>query len=621
MQSQIKVPDRAARSPFEVIIDAPLVSFAVTLQLILLLGVLISRALVGDPELALPALAIARFTLISLLFNVVIIGTRVDVAIPLLVGLVIATIGLPALSLSFVLDAIVLAGLALFALSGLGRINRHLKYWQTILAAILTGCFTTLYSLGWNGANALILENTLAGLAHVDTLYHASIAQSLLGTGTTSIGLDGASNAPYHVFSHRMVAGLAHWTGLLPVQAYGLFLPLIGYPLLFVTLLRLWRALHAARDQELSFILPLAAILGLGLLDWRSYLASESYLIALVLAFLAIWWIAKGRSPRKWVGLALLVALTALAKISVGAILGCVVAFAFFIERPSLKLALGGACLGIAPFVITLLVDPVAPVSEGSILRPLAYLRSYPTQAAYHILWSAIATWAAWSAFPADRKSARIVLVLLVGVWAALVSSLLVDVPAGAAYYFGNPGIWFGVFILAATGWIPSPLRAISPQARRALCWIILTAGVLNHDTLSTWPQSFAKTRLSIETAAQQPLEERPMGRVYLALQDPDYEGVFVTPDMAAIWEDRHFCWGASLTVRALSHAPLLLGLPPQACELSPYYGFQDYDPAISRSRPISDDQELCGLANTRNMNRVLILSPDTPRVVDCQGE
>jgi hypothetical protein len=66
--------------------------------------------------------------------------------------------------------------------------------------AVLRGRIFLPNSKGY--ATVLTTELALAGTQHLDTLFHASIANMLVKHGALSTGLDGLAPIKYHVLSH-----------------------------------------------------------------------------------------------------------------------------------------------------------------------------------------------------------------------------------------------------------------------------------------------------------------------------------------------------------------------------------------------------------------------------------
>ncbi len=128
-----------------------------------------------------------------------------------------------------------------------GRLRSLRTIWL-LLFALLMG----LYAAGsiWGGGfeNPLFVENLCNGYAHIDTLFHATLANMLRTYGTCSTGLDGLPDVLYHFGSHWVFARFSNLLDLPVIDFYNLAYPVIFAPFVTFSLLtfavsiaELWR--------------------------------------------------------------------------------------------------------------------------------------------------------------------------------------------------------------------------------------------------------------------------------------------------------------------------------------------------------------------------------------------
>jgi hypothetical protein len=105
------------------------------------------------------------------------------------------------------------------------------------LFALLMG----LYAAGsiWGGGfeNPLFVANLCNGYAHIDTLFHATLANMLRTYGTCSTGLDGLPHVLYHFGSHWVFARFSNLLDLPVIDFYNLAYPVIFAPFVIFSLL------------------------------------------------------------------------------------------------------------------------------------------------------------------------------------------------------------------------------------------------------------------------------------------------------------------------------------------------------------------------------------------------
>jgi hypothetical protein len=126
-----------------------------------------------------------------------------------------------------------------------------------VFFALLMG----LYAAGsiWGGGfeNPLFVEHLCNGYAHIDTLFHATLANMLRTYGAWSTGLDGLPDILYHFGSHWVFARFSNLLDLPVIDFYNLAYPVLFAPFTVFSLLtfavsvaEIWRG--PARPLELS---------------------------------------------------------------------------------------------------------------------------------------------------------------------------------------------------------------------------------------------------------------------------------------------------------------------------------------------------------------------------------
>jgi hypothetical protein len=142
--------------------------------------------------------------------------------------------------------AVTRVAVVLFAiLGGTALVWRSIEYARLrsfrtlwlLLFALLMG----LYAAGsiWGGGfeNPLFVANLCNGYAHIDTLFHASLANMLRTYGACSTGLDGLPHVLYHFGSHWVFARFSNLLDLPVIDFYNLAYPVIFAPFVTFSLL------------------------------------------------------------------------------------------------------------------------------------------------------------------------------------------------------------------------------------------------------------------------------------------------------------------------------------------------------------------------------------------------
>jgi hypothetical protein len=117
------------------------------------------------------------------------------------------------------------------------------------LFALLMGLYAAGSVWGEGFENPLFVENMCNGYAHIDTLYHATLANMLRTYGVSSTGLDGLPFVAYHFGSHWIFARISNLLDLPVIDFYNLAYPVIFAPFMTFSLLtfavsvaEIWRA-------------------------------------------------------------------------------------------------------------------------------------------------------------------------------------------------------------------------------------------------------------------------------------------------------------------------------------------------------------------------------------------
>ncbi|HAS44829.1 MAG TPA: hypothetical protein DCS93_30395 [Microscillaceae bacterium] len=213
-----------------------------------------------------------------------------------------------------------------------------------------------LYST-YGGVSPMFMERIAFGIAHLDTLFHLSIAQMFKTHGVSSNGLDGIPYLGYHYASHWLFARISVFSGLSLVKIYNYLYPFLFLPLYFKVVLHLTLKLYNFFKKQILDLnittkvgicfWAIFMVAHIGLLPqktlnsftyWHSYIVSESFLIGLIFFYIVIWVLIDyhefGNTPfKKWffkVTLLFLVIICLFSKISIGVLLIPVLAYIQF---------------------------------------------------------------------------------------------------------------------------------------------------------------------------------------------------------------------------------------------------------------------------------------------------
>ncbi|MCC5993139.1 MAG: hypothetical protein JJT99_11510 [Rhodobacteraceae bacterium] len=510
-----------------------------------------------------------------------------------------------------------------------------------VILAVFAAALLAQINLRHNYALPIGFETALIGLAHQDTLFHAAVAQNLLNASVASIGADGLVPLVYHVFSHRVIAGLATWLGIEMLHAYGVFVSVVAIPVMLGLLLQVAAQIHQPGRIRLDPTAALLMIFGWlalgGALMWHSYYSSESYTLSLWLLLLAVPLLHRlpmtgAVAAERWVILALLaltVALAALTKVSVGAVLACTVAAGLVAEgrfRP--KAWVLAALCGLLPALAVYLAYPVTQDGDAALFKPFAFLR-YSRPAVYALLLAVILSVLAWRHFPRDHATRSLTLALGAGMWAGLGASYLVNTAAGAQYYFSDPGSWLGLLLIPLLGLVPKWLSRRQAVTQISIVAVFVALMLFLHDhklrglarvdvieaSLAALPEA--------STLGERAVRHSAAGQAVLAAQilGGEFDAIVVGGGHEVFWQTPQVCWASSFVLPAITGKPMVQGIIPvtYGCEISPYYGFADYDLSASRAPLDLSQDALCPVAQARGAARLLVVLQTGAELLACE--
>lgn len=530
-------------------------------------------------------------------------------------------------AIAFVIGAgaVLLAQLAAERLAIVEDLERHISLLGAVAAGsvLAVAAITTVVGKGY--ATPLAQELAFAGAQHRDTLFHAAIANMIAHHGAISTGLDGPVAVAYHVLSHRFIGAIAWLTGAPMLTAYSLAMQAFVLPVLnFLFLLLLLAALSKWRGyagQVAGAIAGLALLYFLSAFDSSEFLVSESHALALVImtfALLAMAGVATKAGAREehWRGaiLAVCVWLASLSKISAGAVLACGVA-AYFIAAPvrwPMRLGLAGV-FGLAPFLLVLSTGGQGAEVGASLIGPFHFLMNYPRPALVQAIASMIAIALALSAWRRGQLPTRREFALVVMILAALASSELLNLPAGAAQYFANPGLWCAILVIAAflrpAEWMQSR------QGLAAAVAVLAIACGIDGARLA----SVREYRNDLQMASDGEVSpvRRTMAEALWGAGAPRRDlAAYVDPTVPGFWTTRP-CWGDAFFIQAATATPVLAGQPPARCSFPETYGFAAYDFPDTSPASLSD-AEICAAAGRHRYSRVMVFRSGQSALLTC---
>ena len=637
------------------------------------------RADIGGPG-ALPILSTALYaSTIMALWVVLVVLTKEGVLGSLAVAALLVFLALtfaPALAL-VAYGRWVLLGLALLMLIAatlpLRASLRLIPGWQRGALMLFALLGAVIYALAMNAytySHVFGPEAALSGTQHADPLFHAALAEMLITHGRISTGLDGLVFTGYHILSHLWFGLLARMLDVSVLVSYMLVPQIIGIPLLlFAFVVASAHALPRENEDRVreTLLIPLAlGVLALvEIKDWYSYLASESYLFAMIGAlfgFAALAEMLAGPDEerhdlRRDLALSCLTLLLMAAKVSVGAVFAAGVFWAILRHRrlPVLKIALGGVVLAVIGGGILWGLTSSAHSIEST-FEPLHFLRAYADVAYINLylclglITGSVVLWFMVSGTTRKRLEVATVLVL-----AALIPALLLRIGGGSAYYFMHVGTFVAMAAIAAVAAFVLARTRNAAQIAFVFGLVAMVASVaLNPRKSGAWAtiETRAQTMIArlakdtgapiprAETAAlRQPIRafrEHDLKRLLLASVGAKLNGavstialpmrkhvlIHIPPENTAFWSLHAICRNAPLHVPAITGMAMLKGLPEaQAkCDLNVFYGYPEHAKTDSTARALTDDAA-CSLALAKGFSGLLILPTlETPRYLACQA-
>ena len=536
--------------------------------------------------------------------------------------------------------------------------------------AILCGCLAGVgYFLLVNGmgyASVLTPELALTGLLHIDTLFHASIANMLIEHGVSSTGADGFIPIKYHVLSHIWFGCLGRWLGATTLESYYIGAQVICIPMLLFSLSLATYLLPAGgrrfSNGALATLFPLLLLFIVDYRNFLSYLISESYLLSLIILLLSLPLLAELADPQQQqhvrmrvLALAAAAILIAISKISVGVVFWS--AFGFLLWR---RLGLAVAPLFKLGAPIILLVLVLGNVFQGNTLalNPGIFFRNYPESAwpnlAINLVLLCVAALVWRSGTPRDRRCAEAFAVIAIS---CTIPSVILDIPGSSAHYFINIGTWGAIVLIAA--YAGPHLEERQPNFFKpslVLSAILLLAYATDEKRNSAvgFGEELARiqNRLPMLTGSGPGAAPTTRQRLFTLLvpghparhtlasdvkRSPGAQSVqtllamgatrepgaavFVPPENQIFWRFYRRCAATPFFIAAELGIPLLRGINPVAskCPREPAYGFAAYGPdSVSQE---SSDTELCARAASSGVSTVFILSqPTVGRKIDCNS-
>ncbi len=539
----------------------------------------------------------------------------------------------------------VLLGLLVVGIGQAVAAARRMPGSHSILA-IMCGClagfgyFLLINSRGY--ATVFTPELALVGTQHLDTLFHASIANMLVKHHALSTGLDGLVPIKYHVLSHIWLGCLGLWLGVTTLESYYIGAQIVAIPMLLFSLslatYLLRRPGAVLIDGALITLLPLLLLLMTEIWGWTSYLVSESYFFAMILFLLALPLLAEmAESPRRHrldaqlAALGVAGILILLSKISVGVIFWAAAGFLLWRQFGMTLLNL----VMLAPSILLLVVFCAALSSpdSGTYVHAFAlfsFIREFPQGAWPNVVANLLLLYAAWrvwrSGTSADRHIAEAFAVIAVS---SLAPALLLQIGGGSAYYFANVGTWAAiVFCTAYAGNLLTKQgqRLLKPRLVLGAIVLLTFATDEKRNSAAKLGMQFSELQARVRLLAGKGPGEETTTRQRIAavllstgLMHDSAAVVFVPPKNTAFWTNYPDCRGDPFFVPAIFGAPMLKGLNPSAlkCPRDPYYGFAAY--AADANSRASTDLELCARAADLGFDTVFVLpTPTVSRKIKC---
>lgn len=506
-----------------------------------------------------------------------------------------------------------------------------------ITFGLVLSCVVLTGTLGKGYISPFAFENALAGLQHRDTLYHALIAGMIEYHGQVSTGLDGFVPLQYHVLTHRLFGSIATWLDVPTLKASNLVVSIVILPVMFFLFCEAVRSLRLSGWSPLSFLAAMVFLLCwpflFSLLQPSPYFSSESYILGLLIMFAVFPVMTEyGAEPKTVVGnalclfvFALAVLLGSSAKISTGAVMAAGLSFFIVIAGTfSVGSVLAALIACVAPFLLVFFSSLGSGGDNFSIISPLHFLFTWPQEALFHAVLTGITGVVVLKTVNWSSKSGRVIISLYAMAVAALISSMLVELPAGAAMFFANPGMWICILLFVVL--LPAPQWPQTTTSGIQFATAMVTFIAISAVEKERW-RAFEQlgdadkyTDGGSAQVAKLNSELRSQIEGFIASNGRNFV-VYVSPDFDNFWNQNDICWAQSFVIPALTGQPMLSGLPPKdrGCEVTSYYGFAEYDLNRSSSMLLTES-ELCAEALNRGFSNIMRFDDQNGRIINCNG-
>jgi len=358
----------------------------------------------------------------------------------------------------------------------------------------------------------LINELITVGLAHRDTLFHASVTSMIKTYGIPTTGLDGIPYLPYHTGSNWILAQLSTLTDLPALQivtmGYVVFFIPFFLNAMLIAVVDLKSRLSDwpkgwALERDVTFW-AILAIVCIGIFPGENgQLASPSQVAGLAFSFiffslclfLSDSLVTRKKPTSVATAILVVIALPALASVigfcKVSLIWLVVLAYFYFGVRLRLyrkAMVSAGLVMMMVGLIVTLKAV-VHPSAEGLKISPLYVMKWYPywwplflvTAFIWSWIFMALSLWkrklCSFSALKKafrDRSSLDIEAILIVSLCGAG-PALLLAIPDASGFYFVHPQKWLAAVLLLANlssfkkdwAWIESAAEGTERGAKR----------------------------------------------------------------------------------------------------------------------------------------------------------
>ncbi|MDG2224501.1 MAG: hypothetical protein P8L85_24180 [Rubripirellula sp.] len=368
-----------------------------------------------------------------------------------------------------------------------------------VICGILSGIACAGLSWGRGFLSPVFDQGLARGIAYKDTLFHMSISNMIRTHDTSSTGLDGVPQLPYHWGSHLALGALADGISATALQAYNLIFPVVFVPLFLHSLLlagiacggRRCKISHEQLSGRIIGLWALVMVATIGFLPSPignevglrpSFMISESMAVAIILSALGIGVIfprfskrslfaseSKGNTPDEiWLAaicFPVFAGALGAAKISLLIICGALVFFVI-LRTPSIW----KRPLAIVSLVVTFLTALVIlrycyGSADGAMqIDPFHYLKEWvsgihrPFFFPVTLAWLALAFYLrlremqvnSWRRFLVCLRSRRMIDLELLAVAAGVgyAVSMTIPIAGGSGVYFHNAQQWIAVVIV-----------------------------------------------------------------------------------------------------------------------------------------------------------------------------